>query len=346
MTNFDAKLHKIMILKNIFIASLIFLAAVGCKRDPLKVDISNTNVSIGFTNMDSLLFNTPERELIALRSTLSSSVSEIFDYQIGYCMRIGRVHDTAFVNSILQYRADTTIQRLEAEIAKEFNDLSPVKSRLTDAFRHLKAHLPQAILPDQIVFQNSLFNSSAFCTEKEIGIGLEQYLGPNSPTVRSLPSEPFYDWMKKGFDRVYLERDAVLSWILTHVLPEVEGNLAEEIIYYGKAIYLTEAALPKAPKNIIIRYTGEDLKWAKDNEYSFWKYLVDENLLFKTDERNSKNMLGEGPFTAGLPEKGPDRLGQYLGWRIVKNYMERSETTFEELINTPYNEILQTYEPD
>lgn len=346
MTNFDAKLHKIMTLKNIFLVSLVFLIVTGCKRNPLDADISNTKVSIEFVNLDSLLYKTPPEDLTDLRKNLSSTISEIFDYQIGYCMRIGKVHDTAFVNSIIQYRSDKTIQQLEAEMEKEFKDLSKQKENLVTAFRYLKTQIPNAVVPSHIVFQNSLFNSSAFCTEKEIGIGLDQYLGEHSPTVKSLPSEPFYDWIKKGYNRTFMERDAVLSWILTHVLPETKGNLAEEIIYHGKAIYITEATMPNVSKNIIIRYSEENFKWAKENEYKFWKYLVDENLLFKTDERNSKNMLGEGPFTAGLPEKGPDRLGQYLGWIIVKNYMENSKTTFEELIHIPYNEILQTYKPN
>lgn len=335
-----------MILKKFFCFILLFLTLTACKHDPLDIDISTTSVQIGFTNLDSLLYNTNAEQLPELRKELSASISDIFDYQIGYCMRIGRVHDTAFVNSILQYRADTSIIQLEKEIAGQFSDLSKYKKNLALAFRYLKTHVPDAKIPQQIVFQNSLFNSSAFCTENEIGIGLDQYLGAQSPTIKQLPSEPFYDWMKKGFDRNYMERDAVLSWILTHILPEVKGNLAEEIIYHGKALYLTEAAMPSAAKRIITRYSEKDLKWANENEYSFWKYLVDENMLFKTDERNARNMLQEGPFTSGLPEKGPDRLGQFLGWKIVKNYMENSKTTVEELINTPYNEILQAYEPE
>jgi len=331
--------------KYIFLLSISVVFFLSCRRDPLSVDIRNTKVTLNFIHMDSLLFHTPEQKLVALRHSLSSSVSELFDYQIGYCMRIGRVSDTAFVNSILDYRSDDNIQQLETEIAVEFSDLSNEKKDLTTAFRRLKAHVPPAVLPNYIVFQNSLFTSSAFCTEQEIGIGLDQYLGFDSPTVRSLPSEPFHDWIKNGFNRKYLCRDAVLSWILTHILPETKGNLAEEIIYYGKAIYLTEACLPDEPKNIIIRYSDEDLTWATDNEYSFWKYLIDEKMLFKTNERNAQNMLSEGPFTPGLPEKAPDRLGQYLGWKIVKQYMENSKTTFEELLTTPYNEILQAYKP-
>lgn len=334
-----------MILKKKLIFSLILTIAIGCGRDPLKVDITDAKVDIGFTHLDSILYNAPSNELIQIRKTLSEQIAEIFDYQIGYCMQIGKVDDTAFVNSLLQYRNDAFIQELEKEIAKEFSNLTSEKEQLILAFRHLKAHFPKVKIPSQIVFQNSLFNSSAFCTEKEIGIGLEQYLGEKSPSVQKLPSE-FYDWIKKGFDRTYLVRDAILSWVLTHVVSDVKGNLAEEIINYGKAIYITEATMPNAAKHVIIRYSEADLKWAKDNEYSFWKYLVDEKMLFKTDDRNIQNMLSEGPFTAGLPEKGPDRLGQYLGWQIVKNYMESTEVTFEELLSISYNEILQTYEPD
>ncbi|HLU87644.1 MAG TPA: DUF2268 domain-containing putative Zn-dependent protease [Taishania sp.] len=324
---------------------VILCSLTACKHDPLDVSIDQTQVDIKFTHLDSLLYYTDETKLVELRKDLNLSINEIFDYQIGYCMQIGRVHDTTFVNSIKQYRADQAIQQLENEIATSFSNLQPYKNNLIIAFRYLKTHLPEAKMPNQIVFQNSLFNSSAFCTEKEIGIGLDQYLGKDSKTIKQLPPEPFYDWIKIGFDRRYLERDAVLSWILTHIVEDVTGNIAEQIIAHGKALYLTEASLPKSPKNIIVRYSEDDFKWANDNEFSFWKYLVDEKLLFKNDERVSTNLLKEGPFTAGLPEKGPDRLGQFLGWKIVKNYMEKTKISFEELLKTPYNQILQKYEP-
>ena len=44
---------------------------------------------------------------------------------------------------------------------------------------------------------NSLFQSNAFCTEKEIGIGLERYLGKKVDVIKELPNEPFYDWIKE-----------------------------------------------------------------------------------------------------------------------------------------------------
>ena len=57
-------------------------------------------------------------------------------------------------------------------------------------------------------------------------------------------------------------------------------------------------------------------------------------------------MLNEGPFTIGLPEKGPDRLGQFLGYRMVKKYLEITKPEVKDLLKTSYTAILAEYEID
>ena len=151
-------------------------------------------------------------------------------------------------------------------------------------------------------------------------------------------------------DNQYLERDAMGSWILTHYVDEPEGDaLIEYIIYWGKILYLIEACYPEDDERIILRYTKDDYQWALDNEASFWNYLMDQKLLFKADERTRVNLLKEGPFTPGLPEdteNSPDRLGQFLGWRMVHQYMEDSDTSVKGLVDVDYKEIYQGYETE
>ena len=55
-------------------------------------------------------------------------------------------------------------------------------------------------------------------------------------------------------------------------------------------------------------------------------------------------MLKEAPFTIGLPDVSPDRFAQFLGWQMVRNYMNKNKITLEQLIALPYNNILQEYE--
>jgi hypothetical protein len=95
-----------------------------------------------------------------------------------------------------------------------------------------------------------------------------------------------------------------------------------------------------------LRYSQKDYDWAIENEYALWKYLVDEKMLFKIDELNTKNLLGDGPFTPGLPEKGPDRLGQFLGYRMILKYMDINSVSLDELLKTTYSDILVEYEID
>jgi uncharacterized protein YjaZ len=75
----------------------------------------------------------------------------------------------------------------------------------------------------------------------------------------------------------------------------------------------------------------------------FWKYLVENELLFKTDEKTRSNFLNDGPFTSGLSNNSPDRLGQFLAWRIVHQYMENHDISIAELNKKSYNELLQNY---
>jgi len=330
--------------KSILALISIILIFVACQRNPLDIDASKAKTDVQFIALDSLLMHSDSVQLLNLFNKMQKNIPELFDYQVGYCFQIGKVKDTTFAHHFLEYKRDTFIQKLEVEIAQKFNSPSQFNTRINSGFQHLKTHLPSVKLPKNVVYTNSLFASNAFSTETEIGIGLERYLGEKSPSIQRLPSEPFYTWVKEGMDAKFLERDAMASWIMTNVVEEEDGNLAQKIIRWGKIIYLTQAAYPDIDESILMRYSKEDFKWATENEYSLWKYLIDEELLFKLDEKIAQNLLADGPFTPGLPEKGPDRLGQYLGWRMVKNYMENSKTNFETLLKMPYNDILQAYE--
>ena len=331
------------------IYSVLFLIVgllFSCGRDPLKVDTSGVDVQIEFVQLDAQIWSTPAADLPALRSKLANQLGEINDYHFGYILSIGRVSDTAFVNAVEAYKSDEAIKKMQREVELNFADLSKEQNQLKEAFTRVYAMHDAWGYPKQIVWHNSLFQASVFCTETQLAIGMERYLGVSSPTVKSLPSEPFYDWIKAKFDRQFMIRDAVFNWFLTNVVDTEEGVLAERMINYGKALLLTEAALPEIEKHIIARYSADEYKWAIDNEGSFWKFLVDTKGLFKSDEKAAASYFNDAPFTSGLPEKAPDRLGQFLGWRMVQQYVKKNKVEWEDLLTIPYNKILQNYKID
>lgn len=323
------------------------VALTGCGHDPLDVDTDNVSVKIGYANLDSVIVHTDTLNLLDVLMNQRLKTEQVVDYELGYCLGIGTVADPELVATLHRFKTEPYIVRVEKRIHEKFP--SPVRQyqTITEGFRHLKAHFPDAKLPENIAFLNSYFKTGAFATDKDLAIGLEWYLGAKTDVISELPPQQFYEWMKEGMEGRYLERDAVASWVMTHMIeaPEDPNNI-EAMIYWGKILYLTEAAFPELPKSVIARYSELDYNWAMENERLFWDYLVEHDLLFGRNERDQRNFLSEGPFTPGLPEKAPDRFGQFLGWRIIQSYMEQYELTLPELMKVPYSELLQEYEID
>ena len=55
--------------------------------------------------------------------------------------------------------------------------------------------------------------------------------------------------------------------------------------------------------------------------------MIDQDLLYSSDPLVIRKFIQDGPFTAGMPEGAPAMLGKWIGWQIVRNYMQKNEET-------------------
>jgi uncharacterized protein YjaZ len=114
-----------------------------------------------------------------------------------------------------------------------------------------------------------------------------------------------------------------------------DKTVMAEMIAYGKAFYFAKHMLPCVPDSVFMWYTKEEIQGARENEDLIWARLIQDKVLYSTNMIEKRNYLGERPFTSQVGEKCPGRIGQWVGWRIVKQYMQsKTETTLSELMNT------------
>ncbi len=330
--------------KSVLILIIVIRLVVGCSSNPLDINAENIHIATKFVNLDSVMIQSDSASLMDYHHKFNHSMRAIYDYELKYCLGVGNTDDFSFYRGISFFKKDQYIKRLEKQIEKDFSDLSLYKRDMINGFKHLKFHFQRGKIPTYIIFMNSFFASSAFSTNHEIGIGLERYLGEKAGVIRELPANDFPEWIKKGFDKHFMTRDVLCSWIMTHYVEEVNGNLAQEMVRWGKILYLTQAALPDLNPAVILRYSDQSYQWAMKNEYSFWNYLVNQKILFKSDELTKVNILKDAPFTIGYDAKSPDRMGQFIGFRIIQKYMEATGCNVSEMLNKPYEEILAEYE--
>lgn len=333
--------------KNLFLLPILSLLLLACGRNPLDVDVSDVKLKIKYEDMRTAMHDYQGEKLMKTHRRFKKEIPDIYNYFLGACMGFRENYtDSLYEASMMDFQKDEGIQLFEGEIDAKFKRLKPIELKLTDGFKHLKYHMPKAKMPSHIVFMNTLFRSSVWVTDNEIGIGLGNYLGSKSKTVQKTDPSVMYQWMREAMRKEYLERDVIENWVSTHWIEEVDLNLASDLIYHGKVMYLIKAAFPEMEDRLVLRYTASEWKWAEKNEQGFWDYLMQNQMFYKNEEITQMNLFNPGPKTPGLPIKGsPDRLGKYLGYKIVCDYMTETEATVEQMIKTDYKKILQKYKP-
>jgi uncharacterized protein YjaZ len=77
------------------------------------------------------------------------------------------------------------------------------------------------------------------------------------------------------------------------------------------------------------------LDWARENEGQIWRYFIERELLFDTDRELSARFLDPAPFSKFrlvLDNESPGRIGRYMGWQIVRSFMEQNDIPVAEML--------------
>lgn len=330
--------------KSIYAILIIAVFFYSCKSNPLDVELDNYEVKIEYINADQQLKSKSLNEIKVNAKSLEEQLGDLFVYELSQNIR--QNYDDSSYRAIYNFYNSDYISDLEEEKAKLIPELPRHEQNITTAFKYFRHHFGDAKLPENIFYLNKLF-SHVSCSESNIAVGLESYISPQSAVIESVPNSELYQWQRDRMNIDYLERDVLLSWIQVKLFNEIDGKLAEHIIQAGKILYVLNACFPQADNAYILRYSEDQYDWAIKNEVAVWNYLVEQQLLFKVDMRSRTNFLNEAPKTVGLAEDAPDRMGQFLGYRIVKGYMNKNKAlSLSELLDVKYNIILQTYEID
>ena len=148
----------------------------------------------------------------------------------------------------------------------------------------------------------------------------------------------------------YIVNDLVHAW-MSKTFPNnnKSGTLLNEMVYQGKLLYLADAMMPEVNDSIKIGFTKKQLDWCNNHVKDVWGYMIKNKFLYSNDMAMVTKFTGEGPFTTGFVKESPARAGVWIGWKIVREYMNtHPEITLEQLMqeNDPQKILsLSNYKP-
>ncbi len=229
--------------------------------------------------------------------------------------------------------------------------LAEFSKDIEDGFKRLHALAPTEPIPD-IILMTSGYNWGVYPRPREnyVAVGLEHFIGHDHPILNTLPPRLFPEYRKLRMHPDLMTVNVFRGWVQVNFQDRIFGTkLIDEVLYMGKVLWLVDKCMPDLHKHLLMDWTPNELAWAEANEENIWIELQPADILFESNRTIYSRWLTEGPFTraGAIPQESPDRLGVWMGYQIVDDYMNANpETTVDELFNTTkHTPFLKTYRP-
>ncbi len=209
---------------------------------------------------------------------------------------------------------------------------------LESAFRYAKYYFPEKETP-RVYTTISDFGYFPFIYAEDslrdgLGISLEMFAGEKFPylTYTGL-NNAFSDYLTRSYNKDHITRRTLEVWIDDILGPPSGDRLLDLMIHNGKKLYILETLLPEVHDSVIIDYPSDKLDYVERNERNIWDHFSTQNWFYETSLNKIQKYIGPAPRSPGMPEEAPGNTGSWLGWQIVRAYMNsHPQTTLKELI--------------
>lgn len=311
--------------------SLLFLFLLSCtsknERKPVLPPDPGSTAGKG-----EIVIHRYEKAIFSLdKQKLRAGLASIYPE---YAFFLGKDWmDTMNLLRMYNYLNDPDIRNLYKLDSARFNDISSLKKGLEDAFGQFRRWYPETKLPVVYTYVSGLdIDMPVLYADSVLVLSLDLFLG-GDVLAYAKAGIPEYKIMR------YTPENILPSCMLAvagSVIPRDEHNqnLLDQMVAAGKALYFLDVTLPDVKDRLKIGYTPAQMEWCSRNEGKIWEFLIENQLLYSSDSRVMSKLLVDAPFTSGFVKESPGRIGQWVGWQIVRAYMEENpSTSLKDLMN-------------
>ena len=292
---------------------LFFFTSVSCDDKVVKNDKYNID------RFEKQFYNSDEDDLNELKNKYPYFFPNSFP-------------ESVWINRL----NDPIQQEIFSEIQKEYESIEFLEIELSKFFKKHNEIDNTFTKPKVITVNTDVdYKNKIILTDSLLLIGLDNYLGSNHPFYDGLPFYIKEDLTSRNIMSDIAEKFAI------NLVPRIEFyTFLDKIIYYGKILYYKDFSLD-IEERFKIGYSEDKIKWAEENEYFVWTYFVENNILFNPDNKLINRFIDDAPFSRfylEIDNDSSEMIGKYIGWQIVKSYMNNNDVSLIQMIkNSPSN---------
>lgn len=316
--------NTIFYLLAIAATALLFSTLPGCKGSDERPhpDVSDIAVNLEFDRFEVALFDSDTNQPNEAYAKLRSNFPEFTECYFRNVIGLESEEDTSITRKLRQVLGYGGLQACYDSVMNHYPDVDWLASDLNMAFRYSNHYFPQLPIPKVRTFISEYGYGAAMCSDSLLGIGLDLFLGSH---FEFYPQLNFPAYMIQRMERPYILPSALQVYIENFLsAPGSGGRLIDHMAYHGKVLYYLERVLPDVADSILIGYTKDQMDWCKSSESEVWAYFLDKERLFESNRLKFNYLVNEGPSTQGMPPESPGKIGRWVGWQIVRAYMNNN----------------------
>ena len=313
-----------------FALLLILFSFYSCKNETgVSEDVSRIQLNLEVVRFDKEFAEANPGDIPALKHKFPY----LFPKQYADSVWIAKLNDT------LQ-------KEIYSEVNAEFPNFVKETADLELLFKHVLYYFPNYKVPKVITVVSDVdYTNRVILADTLLLIGLDNYLGKDHRFYGGIDQ-----YIAAGLDKEYLLSDIASAFVKTTLRFPSDRTFLVQMIYYGKELYLKDKLIPLATDAQKIVYTTEELECAQANEEQIWRYFIEREILYSTDNMLAPRFLDPAPFSKfrlELDNESPGRLGRYVGWQIVRAFMNNNDVKLSQLPELSAEEIFKksNYKP-
>ncbi|MFV0540365.1 MAG: gliding motility lipoprotein GldB [Aestuariibaculum sp.] len=302
---------------------IAFVLMLSCKQeDTLESKIAKINIDVKVERFDTLFANVSKKSLTNLKQAYPFMFSEQYT-------------DTFWLDKV----GDTLQQELYGEVKQTFGDFGLLEQEIGALYNHLKYYFPHFKVPRVITTTSNVdYRNKVIVADTINLIALDNYLGKDHRFYQNIPV-----YIRSSFDKDKMVIDLSSEYAKKYIPKTSHRTFLDKMVFYGKILYFGDVMVPFKTEALRVGYSNKELRWVQTNETSIWQYFVEHELLYSTDSKLLGRFINPAPFSKFYIEEidteSPGRIGTYIGWQIVKAYMENNEVTLNEMLIAPADKI-------
>lgn len=309
-------------MSKIGVSIVILLFALACTTKTDKMDVSDIKTKVVVDRFDKKFYHANKSSLQELKS------------QYPYLFPVA--NDSIWLKKM----NDSTEMALFKKADSVFSDFDETKNQISNLYKHVKYYFPAFKEPKMITLITDLdYKNRVIYADSLLLVSLDLYLGKNSNVYNDFPK-----YISQNFEKSQLVVDIAKSFADNIFAPQRNRQFLYSMINEGKKMYLIDVFLPEVSDAHKMGYTIDKMDWVQLNETPIWKYFIENELLYSTDTDLYERFIAEAPFSKfyiDIDKESPGKIGVWLGWQIVRSYMQNNNVTLQQLLQTDAQEVFK-----